>query len=174
MTVLSRFARLCCAIFCAHLPHAAAFTFDDVAERARLLSETPYKAAQSNLPREVRALTYDEYRDIRYKPERNHWRAAKLPFELAFFHQGLYYEQPVKIHEVAANGSVREIRFDPADFDYGKNTIDPARMRGLGFAGFRVHHAVNTADYKDEVTVFLGASYFRALRTGDRYCTAFG
>ena len=42
-------------------------------------------------------------------------------------------------------------------------------MKGLGFAGFRVHFPVNTQAYKDEVLVFLGASYFRALGQGQQF-----
>jgi periplasmic glucans biosynthesis protein len=74
----------------------------------------------------------------------------------------------VKINEVNAQG-VREIAFDPDDFDYGANKIDASKLRGLGFAGFRVHYALNAPKYKDEVLVFLGASYFRALGKGQLY-----
>ena len=42
-------------------------------------------------------------------------------------------------------------------------------MRNLGFAGFRVHYAINSPKYKDEILVFLGASYFRALGKGQSY-----
>ncbi len=50
-----------------------------------------------------------------------------------------------------------------------RTSIDPRALRGLGFAGFRVHYAINTPRYKDEVLVFLGASYFRALAKDQRY-----
>ena len=148
---------------------AWAFDFDDVAQRAKELAATPYKRGPG-LPAELQGLDYDRYRDIRFRPERALWRDTKLPFEVAFFHQGLYFDQPVRIHEVTADG-VREIRFDPELFDYGANPLDPAKLRNqnLGFAGLRVHFPVNTPKYKDEVLVFLGASYFRALGKGQRY-----
>jgi glucans biosynthesis protein len=148
---------------------AAAFDFNDVALRAKELAAAPYKKGPG-LPKELQGLDYDRYRDIRYKPEKFLWRGAKLPFEVAFFHQGLFYDQPVRIHELAGDG-MREIRFDPEAFDYGANKLDPAKLRGTaaGFAGFRVHYPVNTPKYKDEVLVFLGASYFRALGKGQRY-----
>lgn len=145
-----------------------AFGFDDVALRARQLAAASYKKPDVDLPKELQELTYDQYRDIRFKPERAWWHAAKLPFELMFFHQGLYYNYPVRLHEVSSDG-VRDIRFDPDLFDYGANKLDPASLRGLGYAGFRVHYAVNSPKYKDEVLVFLGASYFRALGKGQRY-----
>lgn len=42
-------------------------------------------------------------------------------------------------------------------------------MGRSGFAGFRTHYAVNNPQYKDELIVFLGASYFRALGAGQHY-----
>lgn len=121
-----------------------------------------------NLPKEVQELNYDQYRDIRFKPERAWWRAQKLPFELTFFHEGLFYIHPVRVNEVSADG-IREIRYDAEAFDYGANHLDPKALRGLGYAGFRVHYSVNSPRYKDEVLVFLGASYFRALGRGQRF-----
>jgi glucans biosynthesis protein len=147
---------------------ALGLTLDDVARRAQELAASPYKEPKSNLPPEVQKLTYDGYRDVRFRPEQALWRDARLPFQVMFFHQGWHFEQPVKMNEVTADG-VREIRFDPEDFDYGKNAIDKAKLGGLGFAGFRVHFGLNTRAYLDETLVFLGASYFRALGRGQRY-----
>jgi len=150
------------------LTDARAFGFDDVARRAADLAGVPYKKPDTDLPKALAALNYDQYRDIRYKPDKAVWRAQKLPFELAFFHQGLYYTQPVRVNEVVGS-VVREIRFSPELFDYGANRIDPQQLKGLGFAGFRVHYPINTPKYKDEVLVFLGASYFKALGKGQVY-----
>ena len=147
---------------------AQAFDFEDVAKRAAVLAAQSYRPPSRELPRAIRDLSYDEYRDIRFKPDRALWRSANLPFEVQLFHPGLYYDQPVRISEIV-RGVAREIRFDPELFDYGKNKIDPAAMRGLGFAGFRVHFALNNPKYKDEVLVFQGASYFRALGRDQRY-----
>jgi glucans biosynthesis protein len=145
-----------------------AFGFDDVAKRAQQLAASGYQKPDVALPKALQELTYDQYRDIRYKPDEALWRKAKLPFEVMFFHQGLYYNYPVKIHELTASG-VRDVAFSPDLFDYGHNDLDRNALRGLGFAGFRVHYPVNSPKYKDEVLVFLGASYFRALGKGQRY-----
>ena len=103
---------------------ASAFGFNDVAQRAAQLATTSYKKPPAKLPDALQALTYDQYRDIRFKPQRAWWRAAKLPFELMFFHEGLYYNEALRIHEIGPDGT-REIRFDPSMFDYGANHIDP-------------------------------------------------
>lgn len=155
-------------VLAAHAAAAAAFDFDDVARRASDLAAKPYKAPAVTLPKALQGLSYDQYRDIRFKPAKALWRAANLPFELQLFHPGLYYDQPVRISEVV-DGKAREIRFDPEFFDYGKNKVDPQGLRGLGFAGFRVHFPLNNPKYRDEVLVFQGASYFRALGKDQRY-----
>ncbi|MDP3858513.1 MAG: glucan biosynthesis protein G [Stagnimonas sp.] len=146
----------------------AAFGFEEVAARAQKLSRNDYAPPAADLPKELRELSYDQYRDIRFKPERSLWRGNKLPFELQLFHPGLYYNAPVKISMVSG-GVARPLAFDPSYFDYGRNQLDPSRLRGVGYAGFRIHHALNRPDYKDEFLVFQGASYFRALGAQQRY-----
>lgn len=154
------------AVLCAW--DARAFGFDDVAARARQLATRPYAVPVAKLPAELKALDYDGYRDIRFNPQRALWRKEGLPFEVAFFHLGKFQTLPVAINEVTPQG-VRHIPFDRADFDYGRNNLSPQKWGDLGFAGFRVHYALNNPQYKDELVVFLGASYFRALGKGQHY-----
>lgn len=147
---------------------AQAFGFEDLAQRAAALARASHQPRAFALPAELKALSYDQYRDIRFRPERALWRAEGLPFELMFFHLGKFNTEPVLLNEITPQG-VRHIPFDRRDFDYGKNRLQPASWGDLGFAGFRVHHAINTPKYKDEVIVFLGASYFRAVGRELRY-----
>jgi glucans biosynthesis protein len=149
-------------------PHAWAFNFEDVATQAKTLAASPYKKPKAELPKALQDLSYDQYRDIRFNPDKALWRDAKLPFEVAFYHPGRIFDTPVRINEVVGK-AVRPIPFDPKSFDYGANKLNPKDLSGLDFAGFRVHYPVNTPKYKDEVLVFLGASYFRALGRGQRY-----
>jgi periplasmic glucans biosynthesis protein len=143
-------------------------TFDLVAEQARALAAQPYRAPAKVLPAELAALQYDGHRDIRFKPERALWRQDGLPFEVMFFHPGWLFDAPVRIHEVTPQGT-RELTVAADDFDYGRNKLNPSSWPKLGFAGFRVHYPLNSDKYKDELVVFLGASYFRALGQGQRY-----
>jgi glucans biosynthesis protein len=159
-----------CLSVAAHAAAAATpkFDFDDVVSLARALSGTTQRLPESGLSKELLELDYDQYRDIRFRPDRALWHDAKLPFELMFFHPGFHYERAVRIHEITPGG-VRDVPFAREQFDYGKNRIDTAKLRAPGFAGFRVHYAINTPKYKDEVLVFLGASYFRALGKNQVY-----
>jgi periplasmic glucans biosynthesis protein len=152
----------------AGIERAHAFGFDDVAKRARELAAAPYKKPEPTLPKSLQNLTYDQYRDIRYRPDRFLWRNEKLPFEIAFFHQGFFFTHSVRINEITGN-RVHPLHFDPSAFDYGRNAIEARDLQNVGHAGFRVHYPINTPGYKDEVLVFLGASYLRALGQGQRY-----
>ena len=147
---------------------APAFDFGDVIKRAEQLAGAAYQKPGSNLPKDLQALDYDQYWSIKLKPDKLYWRGAKLPFEVGFFPQGMYYDQPVKINEITAEG-VREIKFDLDMFDFGSLKLDPNSLKGLGFAGFRVRAAINGGEGKEEMLTLLGASYMRALGKGQVY-----
>ncbi|MBZ9540340.1 glucan biosynthesis protein [Modicisalibacter tunisiensis] len=147
--------------------------FEHVVERARKLADSDYQAPQSGLPAFLKELDHNTYSDIRFRPEHALWRDDRL-FEVQFFHPGFLYDNPVEMH-VLKGGRIEDLAFDPGMFEYrGESAalkekvekIDPAK---LGFAGLRLHYPVNTPDYKDEIAVFLGASYFRLVGRGQRY-----
>ena len=148
---------------------AEAVSFDRslVRQLARDAAGKPYKAPDSKLPDNLKNIDYDHYRQIRFLPERALWRGEKLPFELQFFHRGFFYAPRVDIYEVA-NAQATKIRYRPDAFSFGSNQ-PPAPDTDLGFAGFRIHAPINRPDYYDEVCVFLGASYFRAVARGEIY-----
>lgn len=147
---------------------AAPFSLATVAAMAQERARSPYAAAQAPLPAELQALDYDGYRDIRFRAARSLWRDTALPFEGQFFHRGLYQREPVRIHELTPAGA-RAIPYDSAQYDFGRNTLQPQAWGDLGHAGFRLHYPLNAPGYKDELVVFLGASYFRALGAGQQY-----
>jgi len=141
---------------------AAAFGFDEVAERARHLSEKPFRDAKGRMPDWLLKISYDQWRDIRFRPERALWRDHGAPFQVQFFHPGLYYDRTVRVNVIDADG-VHPVEFSPSQFDYGKNEFASRVPQTLGYAGFRVHAPIKTRDYYDEVIVFVGASYLRAV-----------
>jgi periplasmic glucans biosynthesis protein len=153
------------------LPMASfGFGFEDVAAKARNLAAEKFVKPETNLPRSLLELSYDQYRDIRFKPAKSIWRNQKLPFELQFFHPGLYFNQSVRIN-LLVNGNVRPLPFNFSNFDYGRlnPNLDTSQFQDIGYAGFRVHFPLNSKQYKDEILVFQGASYFRALGKDQRY-----
>ena len=145
----------------------AAFDPSIVRQIARDVAGKPFKAPDTKLPDSLKNLDYDHYRAIRFLPERALWRGEKLPFEVQFFHRGFYYAPRVDIYEVA-NGQATRIAYRSDYFSFG-STAPPSPEVDLGFAGFRIHAPINRPDYYDEVCVFLGASYFRAVAKGEIY-----
>ena len=145
-----------------------AFSIEGLRERARLLAGRRYAEPERRLPAVLRDLTYDQYRDIRFRQDQALW-ADDGRFTAQFFHLGFYYDQPVRIHAVD-NGQAQEIAYSPSLFAYGGNDFGKVQLpEDLGFAGFRIHTALNAPAYLDELIAFLGASYFRALGRGMRY-----
>ena len=144
------------------------FGFDAVARIAQERAQGPYVAAPATLPPGLQGLDYDGYRDIRFRPARALWRETQLPFEAMFFHRGLYQREPVRIHEITPSGA-RPLPYNSGDYDFGRNAVQPKDWGDLGHAGLRVHYPLNNGQYKDELVVFLGASYFRALGAGQQY-----
>jgi glucans biosynthesis protein len=146
---------------------SAAFDRSVVRQIARDAASKPFKAPDSKLPDNLKNLDYDHYRAIRFLPERALWRGGKLPFQVQFFHRGFFYAPRVDIYEVA-NGQATKIAYRPDYFSFG-SIPPPSPEADLGFAGFRLHAPINRPDYYDEVCVFLGASYFRAVAKGEIY-----
>ena len=128
--------------------------------RARVLAGRPYQKPAGTLPAELKALDYDQHQSIGYRDDHALWADDGRRFRVKFFHLGLYYEVPVRMHELA-DGMAQELAYDPEMFDYGKSGLQASRLpKDLGFAGFRVNFH---SDWKHDVAAFVGASYFRAV-----------
>lgn len=148
---------------------AASFTFADVQAKAQDLAGTKYTPTPA-VPEFLTKLNYGEWSSIRYLPEKALWTDESLPFTVQFFHPGLYYDRPVRIHIVNGD-TVEDVAFDTSLFRYENEDLarQVAQTKDMNFAGFRLHYPLNSATYKDELAIFLGASYFRALAADTHY-----
>lgn len=147
----------------------APFSFD------WLKNEMKNKATQPDTPPApldtfLEELTYDDYRNIYFRPEAARWSQDVFPFQLQAFHPGWLFQEPVQIFEVV-DGVVSPLTFSTDDFEYrndvGERVPENARLSGV--AGLKVTSPLNTAQKFDELITFLGASYFRALGAGNSY-----
>lgn len=148
------------------LGEAHPFSFERLIQRARDMAQQAYQA-RPQAPAELTQLGYDQYRQIRFRPEHAVW-AGSPGYQLQFFHPGSYFREPVHVH-VVADGQAQEVLYDPSLFDFGPNRIEDHLSPEMGFAGFRVHYPLHGGPALDDLLVFLGASYFRALAKGTRY-----
>lgn len=151
-----------------HLGDPTPFNPGLVRKLAQKLAAKKYSPPTLTLPKELENLTYDQYRDIRFRPDQSVGRSEKLPFELQMFHSGFFFMQPVSIYLVDQAES-RKLLYSSDYFTFGPSVQAPPPEYDLGYAGFRIHGTINTPDYFDEFAVFQGASYFRAVAKGQAY-----
>jgi glucans biosynthesis protein len=147
---------------------AKPFDFAEVEQKAKQLATKPYARDDAGMPEFLGSLDYDQYRDIRYKPEKALWGDEGLPYQVQLFHRGFMFRDRVNIN-VVDQGTATRLAYSPELFDFGKNTFPSPPPADLGFAGLRFHHPLRRNDVYDEITVFLGASYFRAVGLGQSY-----
>jgi len=143
------------------------FTFGDVQKLAQERAAHDYRPMSEALPAALANLSYDQFRDIRFRPESALWHGESL-FEVQFFHRGYRNRQRVNIFEVGAAGA-SPVAYNPQFFAFGHLLKPPKAAANLGFAGLRVHYPLQSPAYKDELLVFLGASYFRVLGRNQHY-----
>jgi glucans biosynthesis protein len=134
--------------------------FEDVIEEARKKSSEPYAAA--TVPAFLATLTFDQYRQIRWRDEDLLWRDAALPFQIGFFHPGYLFNQPIRCFQVDRKG-VQPIPYLPRFFDFGGAIPIQKLPPNLGYAGFRIYYPLERRDRLAEVASFLGVSYFRMV-----------
>jgi glucans biosynthesis protein len=136
------------------------FDYATLKGEARALASEPYAAPAKAVPPSVAHMKWDAFQSIRFREDRALWAGDHLRFRVQFFHLGMQFRTPVRMHEVV-DGVAREIAYAPSLFDLTRSGLDAATLpHDLGFAGFRLNFA---PDFQRDVAAFLGASYFRAV-----------
>ncbi|NOT71585.1 MAG: glucan biosynthesis protein G [Hyphomicrobium sp.] len=145
-----------------------AFTAAKVLEAAMALAAADFVKPVIDLPEPFNKLSYDQYRDIRFRTDHAVWHGEKVDFEIQLFPMGWLYETPVDIY-VVDQGDAKKLVADGKLFALGPLIGQGPEAAPFGFSGFRVHGPINRADYFDEYLVFQGASYLRAVGRGQNY-----
>ena len=146
----------------------ASFGYQTVQQLAADLAQKSFEAPAADAIKGTENLDYDQYRQIRFRRERTIWRGEGLNFELQVLPTGWLFKAPVEINIVDA-GTVRPLTPDNGYFDLGPLAGKLPPEARLGFSGFRLTGPLNRPDLFDEIIVFQGASYFRALSRGQIY-----
>ena len=145
-------------------PFSRATLLDDARKRAT----TPWVEPKFDLPERFANLNYEQYRDIRFRPDRFLWRNENRGFQVSLMHTGFVYRQPVEIN-VVEDGLARRIQFSRDLFDYGQNVKPPEPNQDLAFSGLKIRRNLNKPDRQDEFAAFQGATYFRCIAKGQVY-----
>lgn len=136
-----------------------------VIDRARNLAKAPFENPHRELPDVLANLGSDDYDQIRFKSQRAFFNPDNSDFSLELFHPGNMYDVPVAINLVR-EGEVQVIPFSAGLFDFGKTGLSGNDFSTQGYAGFRLRYPLSNVDSSDELTRFLGASYFRLQGEG--------
>lgn len=149
----------------APLPHPVfAQSERSLLDAARALAAADYVPPSGVLPAPFAGLDYNAYRGIRPIDG----LAASLPqgddFAVDLLPPGLYFTEPVTV-ERRVNGTLQDLPLTPDLFTFEPRYFDqiPETSPNTGFSGMRVRYPLNTPDVMDEIAVFQGASYFRAI-----------
>src|SRR5262245_38480964 len=81
-------------------PARAAFDFGTVAKKAEKLATQAWQEPTSKIPDWLLKISYDQWRDIRFRADQAIWRDKQLPFQVQLFHLGLFYNRPVAMNLV--------------------------------------------------------------------------
>ncbi|MEH6395011.1 glucan biosynthesis protein [Pseudoalteromonas sp.] len=143
--------------------------FEVITARAKQLAANDYVAAPEIAIDTLNNISYQDYRSIRFRQDHAIWKDESL-YEVQLFHPGFLYKNPIAINTVSTDGKVQKLPFKTDYYRYD-NTAAPLEQEisaalgstQLGHAGFRLHFPLNNNEYKDEVAVFQGASYFRLV-----------
>lgn len=140
-------------------------TVVDLAKRTAASAYVPHRLEGNSA---LQQLSYDQYRDIRFKPEMAVWRNEQVPFRVELLPAGFLFQTPVKV-SVVESGMASDLTGAPTMFALGPHVAKLLANQTLPLSGFRVRTLLNSRSVWDEFMVFQGASYFRAVPRGGQY-----
>ena len=97
---------------------SAAFGPTHVQALAEQLAAQPFAKPAVKLPQSFQQLSYDQFRDIRFRTDQAIWRGEKLDFELQLLPMGWLFDTPVEIWLVD-NGDAHRLMADSTLFSLG-------------------------------------------------------
>ena len=65
----------------------------------------------ASFPTALRKLSYDDYRNIQFRPDDALWRNQAM-FEVQFFHRGFNYDRRVNVTEVGDDGVLHPVNYN--------------------------------------------------------------
>ncbi|MBK5926711.1 hypothetical protein CCR87_05010 [Rhodobaculum claviforme] len=153
-------------------PRAAAAGMPDhaaLAAEAERLSRAPHRPTAMPLRGPFAGLDYDSHRAIRPRPGRGAAIALSETLRADLLPPGFLLDDRVEVHLDGARQpfAAELFEFDARYFD--NPTLRPEDAAAMGFAGLRLRAPLNRPDVFDDLVVFQGASYFRALARGGAY-----
>jgi periplasmic glucans biosynthesis protein len=145
----------------------AEFGLDQVIVKAKELAQKSW-SPPPQVPDFMRKLSYDEFRSIRFDPNRSLWHGTGSRFEVMLMVPGLYFTHPVRLNVINGRG-ITPVPFKREWFQSDDAELMKKLPADLGYAGFKLTYPINSPNVQDQFLVFAGASYFRAVGKGDNF-----
>lgn len=149
-------------------PPDESFASDHVRKLAEEMAAREFAKPRVEMPEPFGALSADQYRDIRFRPEATIWRGENLGYEVQLFPMGWLYDTPVEIW-IVDGGKARSLKADSASFAVGASIEKAPAAAPFAFSGFRVSGMLNTTEGLSEFLSFQGATYFKAVGRYGQY-----
>lgn len=136
--------------------------FQSLSDRARRAATQAYLPPPMTSVTALKDLTPEEFTQIQFKPDAALWKNSD-GYEVWFLKPGVYANELIAINELSEQGPT-QIAYDPGAFSVASLTGNGEPVDAGGFNGFKVLYPLHPQnDWKDELIVFRGASYFRFL-----------
>lgn len=142
--------------------------FRAFAARAESLAAADYVEPSETLPDPFRNLGYDSYRRVRAQSARAAWAEGASQFAVLPLPRGWLFRRAVVINLVEDGVAKPPLDLTPfVDFEDFPD-LGAAERAALGISGWRALKRGATGDW-DEIAVFQGGVYFRAVAPGLNY-----
>jgi glucans biosynthesis protein len=148
-------------------PAGQPFTFAALKEEARRLAAKPSTESGPRVPQSWAELSFEDYRQIRWKRDLFVWRGENRGFALEPLPAGSVYNLGVEVFLIDG-GIALPVAFDRERFDWGSLSPPDAGVV-LPFSGVKLHRPSPDDQRWPEFAVFQGASYFKATVRDLRY-----
>jgi glucans biosynthesis protein len=159
-----------CGAVSAQDPDLQVRSFADLEALAAKVAAEPFQPTPP-LPEDLAKLEYDQYRMIAFEHHRAIGFNTERPFWLETFHRGYVHTDQVKLNSIGENATA-PIPYRPEMFQFRGPLKGMRPPADLGFAGMRVIGNYPGKDEKNEMLVFVGASYYRARVKDHPYGTS--
>lgn len=150
--------------------------FEGLNSYARQIASKPY-TAEPALDASLAGLSYEQYRDIRFRNGRSTWNDGQHPFWLEYFHRGFVQTDRVEVFVIRRQPTratktpptqtgrpknVVPIPYDREYFDFLGQAEGLRPSNDTGFAGIRIAGRFRPGGDSQELLSFVGSSYFRS------------
>lgn len=142
--------------------------FDALRARVAEMARRPYAPPQRAAGVALAAIGPDTFGRIGFRPEAALWSGGE-GYEVHFLKPGRHAPYLIRVNEVDGP-EARRVAYSPDQFDLAGLGLEAAALDAGGYGGFKVLYPLHPEhDWKDELVVFRGASYFRMLGRNQWY-----